>query len=146
MGKATKEVDEATKKKYRYETESELNNDERAKTEKDLKEMRQWSYQIVANMERELCVAEGMNIELDKQVTRFQDASGSKNSKNEGGDWEKQWREHRGAPRARRIPLGQQKTTAHARIQTTQSEHGAMGVWERIGATWRANGRTQKKG
>ena len=134
VGGATKELDEATKKKCRYETDSELNKDERAKTEKGLKEMRQWSLRIVANMERELCVAEGMNIELDKQVTRFHDASDSKNSKNEGGDWEKQWREHRGAPRARRIPLGQQKTTAHARIQTTQSEHGVMGEWESIGA------------
>ena len=74
MGKTTRELDEATKKKYRYETESELNKDERAKTEKDLKEMRQWSLRIVANMERELYDAEGKNIELDKQVTRFQDA------------------------------------------------------------------------
>ena len=82
MGNATKGLDEATKKKCRYETDSELNKDERAKTEKDLKEMRQWTLQIVANMERELCVAEGMNIELDKQVTRFQDAWGSKNSRN----------------------------------------------------------------
>ena len=52
-----KELDEATEKKHRYETGSELNKDEPAKTEKDLKEMRQSSLQIVADMERELCVA-----------------------------------------------------------------------------------------
>ena len=62
VGGAAKELDEATKKKYMYETDSELNKDERAKTEKDLKEMRQWSLQIVANMERGLCVVEGVNI------------------------------------------------------------------------------------
>ena len=146
MGKRRKGLDDATNKKYRYETESELNKDERAKTENDLKEMRQWSLQIEANMERELCVAEGMNIELDKQVTRFQDAWGSKNSRNQGGGWKKQWRKHRGAPRARRIHLGQQETTAHALIQTTHTDHGAMTVSEKIGAGWRAKERPQKKG
>ena len=58
-----RELDEATKNKYRYETDSERNKDERDKTEKDVKEMCQWSLQIVVNMERELCVTEGMSID-----------------------------------------------------------------------------------